>query len=850
MRNLFKGISLGFIAVSLFGTAYNSNAQKVDTQKIVKQAQALANKKANPLSYRDSVRREMRRRNAMIRSFKNTDGSANVLLSKIEEYTNTYIQIKSDLSRGFDTLDVSEELPQMERRMSQMRITIDRSTTLNYLSTIRDMIDHSSDQLKEWQAQLTAYNNQLDTIRENIADFKADSLMHQTPADTDLRVKSYLQVKALETKWARLDSVSKKGIIKISDLENRVSALSLLVLDLDNQVDFRVHEFTLKAITNEYGFIWATRQTDRLDTTLVRSYNVNYRLYKYFLISKSNYLRHIACILLLVLFLVWILSSKRKIQRVKDDHQSIFDQTHYAIKHPLTSAVLVVSIIGTYFYDHPPQVFSQTTLIVTIAAIGILIKDIWPKPLFNFWKILFVLAILLSVSNVLILVTYTDRLLLLATACIGIYAAFKLVKYVRTSPTAFPLYLEIILKLFIGLLVVSILMNIVGRFSLAKIILAASVFNLCLGMGLYLLVQILMESLFLQLEGNKGIDNQTIASYLDFNVVQKKFKDVVINVCCVLWLIALAQNLEIDDYLYDQATDFLNNKYKFGNTGFTFGSVLIFFVVIWISGLIARVISYFYDVVGMQQTKLTPKAKKTRSSILLIRLTIFVIGFFVAITAAGIPMDRVTIIIGALGVGIGFGLQNIVNNLVSGIILAFEKPIQVGDIIQVSGKSGIIKEIGIRASKIDCGDGSELIVPNGDLISQHVVNWTLTDNSRRIELIVGVAYGSDVAKVEGILKDIVNNREDIMKSPKPLVFLHKFSESSVDFRLLFWSADIGMWLTLKSDVMSNIYSEFTKQGIEIPHPKRDIQVFFPEGTTAEDVGKLQVPTKNPLGKDQ
>jgi potassium efflux system protein len=213
-------------------------------------------------------------------------------------------------------------------------------------------------------------------------------------------------------------------------------------------------------------------------------------------------------------------------------------------------------------------------------------------------------------------------------------------------------------------------------------------------------------------------------------------------------------------------------------------------------------------------------------------------------------MDRVTIIIGALGVGIGFGLQNIVNNLVSGIILAFEKPIQVGDIIQVSGKSGIIKEIGIRASKIDCGDGSELIVPNGDLISQHVVNWTLTDNSRRIELIVGVAYGSDVAKVEGILKDIVNNREDIMKSPKPLVFLHKFSESSVDFRLLFWSADIGMWLTLKSDVMSNIYSEFTKQGIEIPHPKRDIQVFFPEGTTAEDVGKLQVPTKNPLGKDQ
>ena len=160
---------------------------------------------------------------------------------------------------------------------------------------------------------------------------------------------------------------------------------------------------------------------------------------------------------------------------------------------------------------------------------------------------------------------------------------------------------------------------------------------------------------------------------------------------------------------------------------------------------------------------------------------------------SGIPMDRITIIIGALGVGIGFGLQNIVNNLVSGVILAFEKPVQVGDIIEVGNRTGTIKEIGIRASKIETGNGSELIIPNGDLISQHVINWTLSNNNRQVELIVGVAYGSDIARVETLLKNLIRGRDDIMQTPPPSVFLHNFSDSSVDFKILFWAAEISTW---------------------------------------------------------
>lgn len=842
MRNIFKLVSLGLIGLLLITAVQDSSAQ--------------VKKKQTHLSRRDSLRRTISERRSLIRSFKHTDNaSLDDLLGKIEDYTGLYIQTSSDLSKGFDTLDISQRLPTVERRMDVMKNTIDNSGTMGYLVTIRNMVDRVTQQANDWQDQLTSYSDQLDSIHTDIARFKNDSVLHTAPEDSTLQQKYILQVQALENKWRLLDSCAQKSIIKIGLLQNRVSALSIKMIDLDDRVDLKVHQFTINAISNESGFIWAMhKQNNVANSAFSKTYSLNYKLYKYFITGKSNYWGHLGCLLLIIAFFAWIFNSKRKITRIQGDaSQNIFAQTHYVVKHPYIATLAVLSILAPYFYDHPAQIFVQTMLLITVACIVVLLKDIWPKPLFNFALVILTMTVLLSISNLMIVITYTDRLLLLFVSGFAIYKAYGLLKYLKATPGDYPPYTEIIVKLFIALQGVSIILNIAGRFSLAKIVGCTVLFNLGLGMGMYLFVQILMESLFLQLEANKSGDNQTITSYLDFNILQKKFKDVVIKVVAVLWLITLAKNLAVDDYIYDQASDFLSNKHQFSSTAFTFGSILTFGVIIWISGLVARVISYFYDFAG-QQTKLTPQAKKTRSSILLIRLTVFIVGFFVAINAAGIPMDRVTIVIGALGVGIGFGLQNIVNNLVSGIILAFEKPVQVGDIIEVSGKSGTITEIGIRSSKIDIGNGSELIVPNGDLISQHVVNWTLTNNNRQVELIIGVAYGSDVNKTQEILKAIVNEHEDIMELPAPVVLLNNFSDSSIDFKVLFWAAEIGKWSSLKSKVLSEIYNKFSAEGIEISQPKRDIKVFFPEGTSANAPAKkpeaTEPPKENPSDQDQ
>ena len=208
----------------------------------------------------------------------------------------------------------------------------------------------------------------------------------------------------------------------------------------------------------------------------------------------------------------------------------------------------------------------------------------------------------------------------------------------------------------------------------------------------------------------------------------------------------------------------------------------------------------------------------------MIKYAIVTAGVFLAADAAGIPFSQLTIIFGAFSVGIGFGLQNIFNNLVSGLILLFERPLKVEDVVEVGTLLGRVKSIGIRASRVRTFDGAEIIVPNGNFISNEVVNWTLSDQKRRIEVIVGVAYDSDPHKVHDILLEVLKQHEDIADDPVPEVFIRDFGESSIDFRMLAWTPNFNNWIRIRSDIHFGVFDELKKAGIVIPFPQRDIHV--------------------------
>jgi len=275
----------------------------------------------------------------------------------------------------------------------------------------------------------------------------------------------------------------------------------------------------------------------------------------------------------------------------------------------------------------------------------------------------------------------------------------------------------------------------------------------------------------------------------------------------------------------EHVKSYIVNGFEIGNFRIVPGKILW---AVFVFGAIIILSSWIRSQLENNWLRMTTMAQGARDALVtILGYVMFLIAAMAGLSAAGFDFGNIAIVAGALSVGIGFGLQNIVNNFVSGLILLFERPVRKGDWIEVGGTEGYVKDIHIRSTIIQTFDRSDVIVPNSELISNQVTNWVLSSKSGRAIIPVGVAYGTDTEKVRDILLAIAEENEDVVKTgfmPKPVVLFREFGDSSLNFELRVFLHNVDSRLSVVSDINFAIDKAFKDAGIEIPFPQRDLHV--------------------------
>jgi potassium-dependent mechanosensitive channel len=374
------------------------------------------------------------------------------------------------------------------------------------------------------------------------------------------------------------------------------------------------------------------------------------------------------------------------------------------------------------------------------------------------------------------------------------------------------------------LVAISIPTNIIGNISFADVLTFGTITSTYWALLLYVLYSASVTIVAAVTASDLGRKSRAID--LHGEIVNRTAASYLKMICVLAWVVGSLFSFQLYNETIAGVKNLIIRKWQLGAISISLMDVLLFCLVLMASSIIAKFIRFMLNEEILPRASIQPGVAQAGS-----RLTysgLLILGMFLAFGAAGLELSKLTLLTGAFGVGLGFGLQNVVSNFVSGIILSLEQPMKIGDYVEVDGRLGEVTAIGFRSSTVRTFEGANVIVPNSDLVTKSFVNWSLTGNIRRTDIQINVAYGTDTIRVSQLLRAILMTHPDVHHRPTPEITLDQFGESALNFTIRFWSK-LDDRIRIRSEINTEICEQLTKNGIVIPFPQRDVNLKLEAG---------------------
>jgi small-conductance mechanosensitive channel len=537
--------------------------------------------------------------------------------------------------------------------------------------------------------------------------------------------------------------------------------------------------------------------------------------------------------LMLLPLLLWLNWRSRKTVNTEPAMQAAAK----VLRRPLSAWILLVLIGVLFVFPDAPLVMHQIALLLALIPVLRLLPDRVFQVLGRWPYIGTALYLMYRMSVLLLGQAMYYRLYMLAIALVtaGVLVWLLVTSMDRQGPGA-PRpqgLIRMAAWMAVAALIVAIGANVIGNVSLAEMLTGAVLDSAYVGLALYAGANVLASILSLLLARREMTRFRVITQHA--GPLLQSVTRLVMLIALLAWVIVVTNEFRVARPIFGTAKAILTHPLEAGQISVTLGSILLFFISIYVAFWLARTVRILLRDEVLPKMDLPRGVDNSVSSLSYYALVL--IGLLVALAAAGFEMSQFALVFGALGVGIGLGLQDVVKNFVSGLILMFERPIQPGDVVEVSGTSGKVREIGMRATTLTTFEGADVVVPNGALLSEKLINWTLSDMNRRIDVEVGVAYGTDPRRVLKLLQEIALGTPGIQPEPAPAIVFKGFGESSLDFGVRAWTHDFGDWVTIRTEMTARICEAFAQEGIEIPFPQRDLHLRTVDGQVGEMLAK-------------